>query len=307
MRTALLFLTLCVAFCAQAANKSVVSLVAENDVITGTDRHYTSGVLLSYVSGINRGPDRFTDLGRRLPMIDDDDDLHFGFSIGHEIYTPRDIDVAALIEEDRPYAGHLYAAADFTISNPRALSTWRLNLGIVGPSSKAEEIQTDLHRRIGAETPEGWDNQLKDEFAYGILYEKQWRPLCDTQCTGWGADLLPHVGFSLGNVSTYANVGAIFRVGRNLSSDYGPPRIRPALPGSMFFSPNADGITWYFYLGADGRYQRVKPNGTARRSQSQLMDKARAHEAMTAETEHRPKKKKKRRAARKKSKSGSRP
>ena len=55
-------------------------------------------------------------------------------------------------------------------------------------------------------------------------------------------------------MSTYANVGAIFRVGRNLSSDYGPPRIRPALPGSMFFSPNADGITWYFYLGADGRY-----------------------------------------------------
>ncbi len=242
------------ASCLAANDDAVISVVAENDVITGSDRHYTSGFLLSYVSGLNLGPRRAKNIAHKLPMIDEDDDLHIGLSIGHEIYTPRNIDDPNLIATDRPYAGHLYAAADFTVSNRRSLSTWRLSLGMVGPSSKAKQIQTNLHRRIGSPEPRGWDNQLKDELAYAFVYEKQWRPLCDSQCKGWGADLLPHTGASLGNVSTHANVGAIFRVGRNLGSDYGPPRIRPALPGSLFFKPSTDGTTWYLYAGVDGRY-----------------------------------------------------
>jgi lipid A 3-O-deacylase len=38
-------------------------------------------------------------------------------------------------------------------------------------------------------------------------------------------------------------VGATFRVGYDLPADYGPPRIRPSLPGSDFFIPaeNAGG------------------------------------------------------------------
>ena len=239
---------------AHADNDSVLSMIVENDVIAGSDRHYTSGLLISYVSGLNRGPRTFDSLARRLPMISDDDDMHVGLSIGHEIYTPREIKVPTLITDDRPYAGYLYAAADFTISNDHALSTWRLNLGIVGPSTRADQMQSEIHAAIGSPIPEGWEHQLDDEFTYGLLYEKQWRPLCDTQCAGWGADVLPHMGLSLGNASTHANIGAIFRVGRNLSSDYGPPRIRPALPGSLFFKPSANGMTWYLYAGIDGRY-----------------------------------------------------
>jgi polyphosphate kinase len=59
-------------------------------------------------------------------------------------------------------------------------------------------------------------------------------------------------------------------------------------------------------LHADGRYERIAANGTARRSQSQLMVQAREIEALTAATEQRPQKKKKRRSVRKKSKTGSR-
>ena len=234
-------------------NDSVLSTVIENDVIAGSDRHYTSGFLVSYVSGINRGPQRAANLGRRLPMIDADDDLHVGLSVGHEIYTPRRIKNPNLIPDDRPYAGYLYGAMDFTVSNARALSTWRLSAGIVGPSSRAEEGQRELHRRIGSPDPAGWEHQLKDEFAYNVSYERQWRPLCDTPRRN-RLDVLPHLGLAAGNVGTYANVGAILRVGRNLCADYGPPRVRPALPGSMFFSPQGDDWTGYFYLGLDGRY-----------------------------------------------------
>ncbi len=234
---------------AHTADDAVVSLIVENDVITGTDRHYTSGVLLSYVSGLDEGPPGAENFGRKLFFIDDDDQMHVGFSLGHEIYTPKDISNPDLIVDDRPYAGHLYGAVDFTISDDYELSTWRINMGIVGPSARAEDIQSDLHREIGSPIPRGWEHQLDDEFAWGLMYEKQWqwRPRKNTS-------FLPHAGVSIGNVSTHATVGAMFRVGRNLDADYGPPRLRPALPGSLFFKPDGDGTTWYFYLGVDGRY-----------------------------------------------------
>ena len=38
-------------------------------------------------------------------------------------------------------------------------------------------------------------------------------------------------------MSTDASVGATFRLGYDLPADYGPPRIRPSLPGSDFFIP----------------------------------------------------------------------
>lgn len=64
--------------------------------------------------------------------------------------------------------------------------------------------------------------------------------------------MTPHVGGSLGNLATYLNFGATLRVGQGLARDYGPPRIRPSLPGSGFFLPH-EGLGWYVYAGLDGR------------------------------------------------------
>src|SRR3546814_11712321 len=42
------------------------------------------------------------------------------------------------------------------------------------------------------------------------------------------------------------------RLGEDLPSDYGPPRLRPALPGSDYFRPSAR-FGWYLFVGAEGR------------------------------------------------------
>jgi len=54
-------------------------------------------------------------------------------------------------------------------------------------------------------------------------------------------------------VSFSVNCGATLRIGRDLPSDYGPPSIRPSLPGSGFFRPTGD-FGWYLFLGTEGRY-----------------------------------------------------
>ena len=50
-----------------------------------------------------------------------------------------------------------------------------------------------------------------------------------------------------------AAVGATVRFGMDLPSDFGPPRIRPSLPGSALFDPGKD-WAWYFFAGVEGRY-----------------------------------------------------
>lgn len=105
---------------------------------------------------------------------------------------------------------------------------------------------------INTTEPRGWDNQLHNEPGVVLFYERQWRRLREFETFGFGVDMTPHVGAALGNVYTYGATGVTFRVGRNLPADYGPPRIRPSLPGSGFFL-GSDGFGWYLFAGVEGR------------------------------------------------------
>ncbi len=235
--------------------KSVVNLLVENDVFAGTDRNYTSGVMLNWVSGIDEGPKRLRDLGIALPGIERDDHMHVALSLGHEIYTPTDIAATELLEDDRPYAGHLYVAAGFTVQSTDEIETLRLSLGIVGPGARAETIQNNLHRKIGEDEALGWDNQLKNEPVLSLAYEKKWLSLARSKVwdNSLELDLLPHMSASVGTPLTYAGGGGMIRFGQGLEHDYGPPRVRPSLPVSQYFQPQK-GLSWYFFVGVDVRF-----------------------------------------------------
>ena len=237
------------------ASEGVLNLLIENDVFVNTDRHYTSGVMLNYVSNIDEGPRRLQDLGIAFPGIEAQDKMHVAISIGHEIYTPLDIETTELLEEDRPYAGHIYLATGFTVENPDEIETWRLSLGLVGPGARAEVIQNSLHRKIGVDEALGWDNQLKNEVVLSVAYEKKWLRLArsGTFAKYFQVDLLPHVSAAVGTPLTYAGVGGMVRFGQGLDHDYGPPRVRPSLPVSQYYD-RMRGPSWYFFAGIDGRF-----------------------------------------------------
>jgi len=57
---------------------------------------------------------------------------------------------------------------------------------------------------------------------------------------------------NLGNVDTDASVGATVRLGYDLPADYGPPRIRPTIPGSDFFVPS-ENLGGYLFAGVQGQ------------------------------------------------------
>lgn len=235
------------------SKSGIWSMVIENDLFTGTDRHYTNGLMLSYVRPTPMRDSRMRRAAVALPWISTSDDIYVSYSLGHEIYTPENTNTTLPVEDDRPYAGYLYGAIGFLADDGRHLDSWRLSLGIVGPSAGAEQVQRRVHERIGGDEIRGWDNQLRDEPIMLIDYERRWRALYATRLNGVSGDVVPYAGFSAGNLAVDASLGVALRVGYGLDTDYGPPRIRPALPGGFFFR-GAERPAVYFFVSAGGRY-----------------------------------------------------
>lgn len=229
------------------------NLLVENDIFGGTDRYYTSGLQLSYLSARGDLPGWLDGIARRLPGVDADTNLRAGYLIGQSIFTPDDIGARIAPPNERPYAGWLYGGLAVVAESDHHLDTWLLHVGVVGPSALGEEAQQLMHDWLGSTESRGWDAQLRDEPGLALVAERRWPRRWQLGLDGYALDLTPHVGLSLGNVATYANLGLTLRVGTALDSDAGPPRIRPSLPGSAYFAPHGPELGWYVFLGVDGR------------------------------------------------------
>ena len=160
-----------------------------------------------------------------------------GYVIGQQFFTPRSISTVAAIPGDQPYAGYLYGGIYWQRQAPLSLDNnthqvfdhFEINLGVVGNSSLAQDIQTVIHDQFNSQPPNGWDNQLKDELTYHLYYRRKWRfdtgsfdlPLLGDLET----QIIPHAGFALGNVHRNADVGITARIGFNLPDDFGAGRI----------------------------------------------------------------------------------
>jgi len=237
-----------------AASSSFWGLEVENDKVAGTDRHYTNGIRLNWLSAAQDVPDWAHRVAYYAPFIPDNGIKRWSLRIGHSIFTPADTEDEFPESDDRPYAGWLYGGVGFVSDTGGRLDNLELLVGIVGPSAHGETVQNDYHRLIGVEEAKGWDDyRLHDEPGVMLSYERKWRTWQNTGRRGFGFDVTPHVGVTLGNVMTHASGGLTLRLGHNLPNDYGPPRIRPSVPGTIFFVPPESGFGWYLFAGFEGR------------------------------------------------------
>lgn len=225
----------------------------ENDIIAGTDRYYTNGAQISWLSP-SSPPSFVTDVGKLGAFLyAPEAQLRWGFGIGQMIFTPEDTTIAVPDPADRPYAGYLYGSLAFLAYTEEVLNTFELQLGVVGPSALGKEIQNTVHDLINDNPAMGWDHQLKDEPAVNLTFDRKWRAISLTgEVTGIGIDVTPNITVAVGNVSTYAAAGLMLRLGQNLRADFGAPRIRPALAGTAFYDKR-EGFGWYLFGGVSGR------------------------------------------------------
>lgn len=165
---------------------------------------------------------------------------------GQNFYTPGNKQIKELQPNDRPYAGYLYAGADFKFRRAPAMQdTFGVTAGIVGPHSYAEQTQNTVHRWIGDNTAKGWDNQLEDEI--GIILKAERAVAFPLQRN---FDLVTTLGGNLGNVYTQAYTGALLRFGYNLPDYFfGGDIIFPRAPNPV----TAPGWSLYMFAGPFGR------------------------------------------------------
>lgn len=213
------------------------NLYFENDLFGETDQQYTNGTRLSWISPDLSSyiddpslPDWLSRVNQRLKL------LHSGqrglqrnlvISLGQLIFTPEDKQATGLIEDDRPYAGYLYLTFGYHMRTSSRLDSVELGAGIVGPESKAEQIQDEIHEWRDIEKFQGWDNQLKNEPALNVLYERKQKYRLPALSYRLEQDVIAHGGVSLGNVGTYLNAGGEYRIGWQLPDDFGTSSLRP--------------------------------------------------------------------------------
>lgn len=216
--------------------KGIFNMVWENDKFAGTDRDYTNGVRFSWLSAEENMPEWSRNVADNLPLAPAGH-KRISIALGQSMFAPQSLASAVPVAGEQPYAGWLYTSVGMVSDTGTTLDNVMLTLGVVGPLSGAEQTQKFVHHLTNSQDPKGWDNQLENEPGIILTYERKWRGIIEASPFGIGADVTPHVGVNLGNINTDASVGATFRLGYDLPADYGPPRIRPSLPGSDFFVP----------------------------------------------------------------------
>jgi len=235
------------------------TILAENDKYAATDRFYTNGLKLAYqrddVGVVGRA---LNDVVSLIPFLEAEP-LAYGFVFGHEIYTPADTAETLLIPDDRPYGAWLYGGLSLTRGNLPGTEELRfqdrivLKVGVIGEDALGEEVQNNWHDFINVAKSEGWDNQLRSEVA-GQLYlqRKWWLPVFPSE-SAWipEADFLPHVGVALGNVFTHFAIGGTFRVGLNLTDDFGPAQRIASAGLDQLYPP--DDCRVYVFGRVEGR------------------------------------------------------
>jgi lipid A 3-O-deacylase len=165
------------------------------------DRYYTDGTFAYYRHALKQG-----NLNSTVEKNIAD------FEIGQKIYNPYWSHVPDMKMQDRPFAGYLYGsvAMSWFFKNESILKT-SAQIGVLGPSAFGKEVQTSFHKAIGAYyTVEGWDYQVKNEFAlnlelsYQHLFYHSANRILDISCSSSAL---------LGNTFSGANAGLLIRFG----------------------------------------------------------------------------------------------
>lgn len=175
----------------------------ENDAYLATlnDRYYTNGLFIYYRRAIN--PEK---IGQNIEK------KIYEISAGQKMYTPYWGQVAKKEDQDRPFAGYLYAGAAYSIfyKKETVLKT-SIEVGTIGPNSLAQDAQKFLHKTVGFYTPAGWEYQIRNEMAvnlsgnYSTLIHRSSDNALDLSGQGYA---------NLGTTFTGLGASLLFRAGR---------------------------------------------------------------------------------------------
>lgn len=240
-------------------SSGALNFYLENDADTmggpGSDSDYSNGVKISYIYAQESIP-KWSRLFRKayslLGRDPSEATTNYGISLGHQIYTPENISVEALIPDDRPYAGWLYVGGSAGFTYGKSLHLFTANVGMVGPSAHGKEVQTEVHSAMRIQKPKGWKNQLHDEPTIQAFYQHRYRAWEFQRGGVTYLSAVPYWGTSLGNVRIDLSAGALALFGYGLGKGFGPSRPSSSDVDTLVSPEDASDKKWgiYGFVGA---------------------------------------------------------
>jgi len=210
MRLFILFLILCfgslISFSQSNPSffKNEFGFKTENDAYLAIkqDRYYTNGLFLFFRSALK--PTAKQDTSKVVKKI-------WSISAGQKMYNAQSGYVPNIDFIDRPFAGYLYGSTSlqWLLKNENVFKA-EIQGGIIGPSALGEEGQELYHDIFGFYELNGWQYQVKDEFALNLilnydrlLYRSASRKI----------DFSLPVEARIGNTFSGIKTGVLFRTG----------------------------------------------------------------------------------------------
>ena len=178
----------------------------ENDAPV-SDSHYTQGLELRLVDD--------------LEVLKDGRVLRRTYALRNLIYTPEDISISDPQPEDRPWAGLTAVSWGEWVLFEKAMQHSEWMVGVVGPASHSDDIQSWFHDLIGSKHPAGWSDQVPDEPVVNWLWQRYYPTDMWGRYDRWGADLTFVYGAAVGTAFTHVNSGGRLRAGWNMPREYG--------------------------------------------------------------------------------------
>ena len=202
----------------------------DNDFFFESDDKYTAGLHLNWRSDNYRLDKKSFDndytsfLSDLISLIRrdkfKDKKRNAGLGLNELIITPDDLAPAEPIYDDAPYIGILNLTSSLFVWDATTLEEYRTTIGIVGPSSGATELQTRVHKIIGAQNPKGWHNQLSDYAFVQLDYLKGFKNFEHRFSNNTYIQWFHNYVLSMGNLYIGAGGGTYIRWGRNIPDNF---------------------------------------------------------------------------------------
>jgi lipid A 3-O-deacylase len=241
----------------------------ENDLFAGSDRDYTNGGRISWISG-DRKLGEIGSIQRGLrPFTGDEDSIlasqwitgfedpskvvyNYGFSLTQLMYTPQDALSITQPENQRRYAGWTAIGFSLHTKDENVLNSLECLVGVTGESSYAQETQNFIHDIRDIQKFQGWENQIPTEVTVDLSLIQKRRFEITNHDRIFGIDGIGEWGGRLGTFRTGAHVGGVIRMGLHLPSNFSDTRLSETSYTHEYFS-YAHGIesSWslYTFLG----------------------------------------------------------
>jgi lipid A 3-O-deacylase len=173
-----------------------------------------------------------------------------GIFFGQNIYTPDHIHNPEEREKkDMQFAGWLYGGIFAQRASNDEMEHFELNFGVIGPDSFAGPTQRFVHKTLNLDLPQGWENQLGNEFHSNFTWFKRQRGDALLFKHTSNFDSYFEYGFTAGTLQRNAIGSIIFRLGYDLQNDFGPGRLEAPACATYRKAKNAKPVYLFARFG----------------------------------------------------------